>query len=256
MARGFLTTVVVTGPFQFFVNAPFGRFTPDSKWTVDGIRAWIVMELVSPLCLLASFLKHPLSRATPPLRSPAGLLTGLFVAHYTNRALISPLRTPVRSRAHVVIPLSAMAFNTLNGSLMGSFLSSSVPSDLWSTNAWFWPGVALWFAGFVGNIVHDEILINLRRTTPHGPDGKPRYAVPYGFLYKWVSYPNYLCEWLEWLGFALAACPTPRSTAAPWIFFVAEVCTMLPRAVKGHKWYHEKFPDYPRERAAVIPFVL
>ena len=89
---------------------------------------------------------------------------------------------------------------------MGTWLSAAGNVRM---HAWFWPGVALWFAGFVGNIVHDEILLNLRRKTMHGPDGKPHYAIPYGYLYRWVSYPNYLCEWVEWAGFALAAAPFP-----------------------------------------------
>lgn len=220
-----------------------------------GIKSWIVMELVSPTCLLRAYLTHPLSKATPPLFSPASLLTGLFLIHYTNRSLISPLRTPVRSRAHISVPLSAIGFNLLNGSLMGAFLSSSVPQNAWD-HPLFWPGVGLWVAGFVGNIVHDEILLNLRRKTSHGADGKPHYAIPFGYLYKFVSYPNYLCEWVEWLGFALAACPTPSATAAPWVFFVAEIMTMFPRAWRGHEWYHQKFTDYPKERKVVIPFIL
>jgi len=221
-----------------------------------GIKAWIVMELVSPTMLLTSYLNHPLSSAVPPFFSPATLLAGLFIAHYTNRALVSPLRTPVRSRAHFIIPLGASLFNLFNGSLMGSYLSSSISQDLWQTNRLFWPGVGLFVLGLAGNILHDEILLNLRRHVPHGDDGKPRYAIPYGWLYRWVSYPNYLCEWVEWLGFALAACPKPTTVAAPWIFFIAEIAVMLPRAVKGHEWYHQKFENYPAERKAVVPYLL
>ena len=84
-------------------------------------------------------------------------------------------------------------------------------------------------------------------------------------MYKYISYPNYFCEWMEWLGFALAASPLPsfESWAAflatitpPFLFFLAEVVTMMPRAVRGHQWYHTKFPNYPKERKAVIPFIF
>lgn len=82
----------------------------------------------------------------------------------------------------------------------------------------FWAGLAVWAVGFVGNVLHDEILYDLRRP---GPDGKPkpRYSIPKGWLYSWpfggVSFPNYFCEWVEWLGFAVAACSYCLAPAAP-----------------------------------------
>ena len=47
------------------------------------------------------------------------------------------------------------------------------------------------------------------------------------------------------------------SVAPPWAFLFAEVVTMLPRAVRGHAWYHERFRGaYPKERRVVIPFLF
>ena len=94
---------------------------------------------------------------------------------------------------------------------------------------------------------------------------KEHYAIPHGWLYDYVSCPNYLCEWVEWFGFALAAAPLPLVTSQlgffatihpPWIFLLAEVLLMSPRALKTHQWYKNKFPDYPKDRTAVIPYVL
>lgn len=43
----------------------------------------------------------------------------------------------------------------------------------------------------------------------------------------------------------------------PWIFVLAEIIAMFPRAYKGHKWYKQKFGDrYPKDRKIVIPFLL
>ena len=80
-------------------------------------------------------------------------------------------------------------------------------------------------------------------------DGKEKkagehYAVPHGLLYRYISYPNYFCEWLEWIGFALAAAPLPSFTSLgaviatvspPWLFFANEIWLMLPRAYTGHR---------------------
>lgn len=82
----------------------------------------------------------------------------------------------------------------------------------------FWTGVVLWTLGFIGNLVSDEVLYNLRKP---GKDGKqkPRYSVPQGLLYSkpfgGISFPAYFCEWIEWLGFAIAACSYSSSPALP-----------------------------------------
>ena len=274
------------------------------------------MEIVSPLFFLYTFFKSPLSYHSPPLPpliSPQTILVFLYCIHYANRAILSPLRTPSRSKSHIIVPLSAIFFNTVNGSLMGSYLSSPVARIFLGTHSFsrpsFYLGIAIWALGFAGNIWHDEILLDIRRkakskgkgkateddTTPgnvdkadapHSPKPKVKrvqpeyYAIPQGWLYDYVSYPNYLCEWLEWFGFALAAGPFPfvissfswkglfslfsdheylfaPNLTPPYIFFLSEVFLMFPRAYRGHQWYKMKFKDsYPKERKIVVPFLL
>ncbi|KAH9916845.1 3-oxo-5-alpha-steroid 4-dehydrogenase-domain-containing protein [Amylocystis lapponica] len=267
-------------PVTLFVNAPFGRFTPSqsSILLVDGIKSWIVMELVSPLTFMYTYAKAPLSATPAPvhLNDPRTVLSALFLLHYLNRAIISPLRTPSRSKSHIIVPAFAVVFNLINGALMGTYLSSPDAAAFLAgafTRPAFWAGVALWAGGLAGNILHDEVLLDLRRSAR--AKGKARddkhkgaqehYAVPHGYLYALVSYPNYLCEWCEWIGFALAAAPLPSlaslpallaSLSPPWLFVLSEVLLMLPRAYKGHQWYLRRFPDYPKERKAVVPFVF
>ncbi|KAL1760322.1 3-oxo-5-alpha-steroid 4-dehydrogenase-domain-containing protein [Schizophyllum commune] len=283
------------GPATLVINAPFGRFAlKEGSWfMLDGIKSWMAMEIVSPAMFLYAFIKSPLSPSPIPFSpsDPHVLLAALYLVHYANRAIISPLRTPSRSKSHLSVAISGVAFNILNGSLMGAYLSSPA-ARAYLVGAWTRPlflvGVALWAAGFVGNIVHDEILLDIRRKArvdkgkqPEGQKNQEHYAIPYGLLYKYLSFPNYFCEWVEWFGFALAASPLPTislsalslgslmdgifrpanifwpSLTPPWLFFVNEIAVMLPRAIRGHNWYHENFGDsYPKERKAVIPFVL
>ncbi|KAH7927445.1 hypothetical protein BV22DRAFT_1118239 [Leucogyrophana mollusca] len=270
-------------PVQFLINAPFGRFAPssDSALVVDGIKSWIVMELVSPIAFIYTVLQSPLSAGSSNARTLSGpqiLLAGLFLVHYLNRSLVSPLRTPSRSKSHIIVPLSAVTFNVANGSLMGTYLSSPAASTFLTsafTHPSFWIGIALWAGGLAGNILHDEILLNIRRNAKAKgkakSDGngdkaaKEHYAIPHGYLYTYISYPNYFCEWIEWFGFAVAAAPVPPLTSLgavmdsvqpPWLFFWSEVLLMIARAYKGHKWYHQRFPEYPKERKAVVPFVF
>jgi 3-oxo-5-alpha-steroid 4-dehydrogenase 1 len=256
------------------------------------------MELVSPLFFTCALLRSPLSSSPPSLSVNQILLVLLYLLHYANRALFSPLRTPSRSKSHISVPVVGVFFNTINGSLMGTYLSSPAShAFLSNTTPLFYIGLGVWALGFVGNIIHDEILLDIRRKAKSKGKGQARnddtkqrtpehYAIPYGLLYRYVSYPNYLCEWFEWFGFALAAAPFPSISASqlsfaafswssvssflsappslfapslspPYIFLLSEILLMLPRAYKGHLWYKERFGDrYPKERKVIVPFVL
>ncbi|KAF8624411.1 hypothetical protein AX15_005892 [Amanita polypyramis BW_CC] len=283
---------------------------------LDGIKSWIFMELVSPAMFLYSYITSPTSYYSPSLpglTSPQSILAGLFLVHYANRALISPLRAPSRSKSHIIIPLCGTSFNVINGFLMGAYLTSPY-ARMYLGKAYtfqrtsFYVGIGLWFIGFVGNVVHDEILADIRRKAkskgkgkaeedqdgkkdkPNGSPMKEYYGIPHGLLYRYISFPNYLCEWIEWFGFALAAAPLPidpspsalikdvvnmlsvktitsilfnpphlfgPNITPPYIFLICEILTMLPRAYRGHNWYRKKFGDsYPKKRKAIIPFLL
>lgn len=256
------------------------------------------MELISPAFFFYAFFSAPLSNGAGirsfNLGSPQSLLVGAYLIHYLNRALVSPLRTPSRSKSHIIVPLVAVSYNTLNGSLLGAFLSSpSAPQPSAYARSSFWIGLVLWAAGFAGNVIHDEILLNIRRNAKSkgkakeaaGKSTSPgeHYAIPQGLLYRYISYPNYFCEWVEWLGFAIAADPRLLTAVAsghfslptwstmihgpasaflpllspPWVFLVTEIFLMFPRAYRGHRWYLNKFGDnYPKERKIIIPFIL
>lgn len=58
-------------------------------------------------------------------------------------------------------------------------------------------------------------------------------------------------EMVEWGGWALAAWPSlPAAAFAAFTFF-----NLAPRGWRHHLWYKQRFPRYPRERRAVIPFL-
>ncbi|KAI6007707.1 3-oxo-5-alpha-steroid 4-dehydrogenase-domain-containing protein [Pisolithus orientalis] len=283
ISKGFVVIAAATCPLLLFVNAPFGRFTlPNDHaltiFNVDGIKSWIFMELFSPITFTYAFTQAPLLDHVSRVSAPQGLLAGLFLAHYLNRALVSPLRTPSRSRSHLSVVLAGMCFNIFNGLMMGTYLRSDIAHAFLSVafrRPSYWGGILIWLAGFTGNILHDEILLNIRRNAKAKGKAKyeddpakkraEHYAIPHGYLYKYISYPNYFCEWVEWIAFAFAAAPLPplSSPAAfmenihgPWVFVLSEILLMLPRAYKGHQWYLDKFAEYPKERKAVVPFII
>jgi hypothetical protein len=56
---------------------------------------------------------------------------------------------------------------------------------------------------------------------------------------------------IEWAGFALATWSLSGLAFALWT-----AANLVPRAISHHRWYREKFPDYPAERRALIPYLL
>ena len=56
---------------------------------------------------------------------------------------------------------------------------------------------------------------------------------------------------IEWLGFAVMTFSIPG-----FVFFIWTVANLLPRAIATHKWYKEKFDDYPSKRKILIPFIF
>jgi steroid 5-alpha reductase family enzyme len=133
----------------------------------------------------------------------------------------------------------AIVFNVLNAGGNALSLTPRTPDSAYVF------GVALFVVGMIINLHSDAVLRHLRAP------GETGYRVPHGGFFRWVSSPNYFGEMIEWLGFALAA-----GTLASWAFFAFTVANLLPRAVSHHRWYRERFPDYPSTRRALIPFVL
>ena len=94
------------------------------------------------------------------------------------------------------------------------------------------------------NIHSDKILLKLSKQ-------KNGYQIPYGGFYKWISSPNYFGEIIEWIGWAIMTWSFSGFVFALWTTF-----NLLPRALKHHSWYKEKFDGYPKERKAIIPKIL
>ncbi len=66
-----------------------------------------------------------------------------------------------------------------------------------------------------------------------------------------MSCPNYLGEMMEWGGWTLA-CWNLGALA----FLVWTVANLAPRAIKTHRWYRDRFSDYPPKRKALLPFIV
>jgi protein-S-isoprenylcysteine O-methyltransferase Ste14 len=241
MLLGWLILALPIFVLLFFISAPYGRhFRKGWGPGVGSVTGWILMELpaasVFAVCALSGGWPGPVEIA----------FLVMWQVHYINRTLVYPFRQRSQRRISLLIIVFAVLFNVMNGYLNGRYIG------LFSSGydvSWFWDprfivGAALFVTGFVINLQSDEILLRMRRAHPG------EYSIPRGGLFDLVSCPNYLGEILEWTGWAIATWSLPGLAFALWT-----AANLLPRARTNHGWYRETFPDYPRERRAVIPYL-
>ncbi len=224
-----------------FIAAPYGRHGRAGFGPTWSVRiTWVVMELPAVLAYLAAFL------SVGPRSALSWVLFGCWQLHYVHRSLVFPFRIPggATRTAPVLVSALGAGFNVLNGTVNGGLAALTVTLHPLGVGL----GLALFSAGLAVNLWHDEVLFAIRRAKrASGAD----YAIPEGGLFRWISCPNYLGEMIEWAGYAILA-----QSLGGVAFLVYTVANLGPRALSHHRWYREKFADYPRERRALVPFLL
>lgn len=117
--------------------------------------------------------------------------------------------------------------------------------------AWIYGGLALFAISELGNL---SIHVALRNLRPPGTKVR-RIPVPTGnpftLLFNFVSCPNYTYEFGSWLGFTIMTSCIPAG-----LFALAGMYQMSIWALGKHKAYKKEFPNYPKSRKAILPFVL
>lgn len=228
----------------FFVTAPYGRFTR-AGWgpRINARWGWVLME--TPVLITFLVIYGTSDRRSNPVSL---VLLSFWVCHYLHRSLIYPFRLHSR-RPSLTVSVIAMgaAFNVGNGYLNGRYLFTLGPElqVAWLHDPRFVLGAIVFWCGYALNQHSDRVLIGLRAPGENG------YKIPYGGAYRFISCPNYLGEMMEWGGWALC-CWNLGALA----FFVWTVANLAPRAVTTHRWYRERFPDYPADRKALLPFIV
>lgn len=239
-----LALAAVTAFASVFVTTPYGRFASDRLGpTLPQRTGWLLLE--APAWLFLPFYAGG-SRAIEPVPL---LFACVWAVHYANRALLFPLLMRVRpgARMGLLVPLSGWVVVPLHAWLYAVWLSDlgAHLTPAWLLDPRFLVGAPTYLLG-LGLILHSEhVLRSLRR----GPDDTA-YRIPHGGGFAWVTNPHYLGELLAWAGLALA-------TWCPGGLFILAItaANLVPRALATHRWYHERFPDYPSQRRILIPGV-
>jgi len=241
---GVFATAALTAITLLLLPAPYGRHQRKGWGPTMGTRAaWVVMESPAVIAFFGFYACGARATDLVPL-----VLLATWQSHYLYRTFIYPMRLRPGGRpTPVAVVAMGFLFNTINAYLNARFLSELGPvyETSWLLDPRFLIGVSMFVGGMALNRQADRVLLNLRKP------GESGYKIPRGGAYNLISCPNYFGETVQWLGWALACW-----SLAGLSFAVFTAANLIPRALAHHRWYHETFPDYPKKRRAVIPWIL
>ncbi|PGH03802.1 hypothetical protein AJ79_07278 [Helicocarpus griseus UAMH5409] len=187
-----VTTIQWLTPFF-----PQGKTSlPRSALNFPGRYAWVCMESIGALNLLYTLFTAPSNfpghedgiSSSGHLPTWHKLVACLYILHYLNRAIITPLfLAPSMSPIHLIVTVSAMSFNYLNSTCLAGWLlgygtpvlgstaplppspakattQTAAPTHHYSPTKYLpYIGLILFFIGMYGNIRAEGTLFRLRR---------------------------------------------------------------------------------------------
>lgn len=235
----------------FFIPAYYGRYNNNRKTFMmfNDTFAWIFQE--SPNVFITLFyifylIGNKFKNFTKEDLIKIGYLS-LFLFHYIHRTFIFPLKLQKSKEKKWPVEISLMAFGfcvvnslLINRSIIYFINLRNFEENFFSNMI----GICLFFIGFYINVSHDYYILNKKNTVKG-------YFLPEYFLFNYISCPNYFGEFIEWIGFAILT-----KTFSSWLFAFSTFTNLFPRSLTHHKWYKNKFEDYPKERKAFIPYII
>lgn len=257
-AFAFAAFVIIGG---FFAQSSYGRFSSTKLGlNLNPKLGWWLMELPATVVFLICYL------AGPHRFEPASLvLAGIWMLHYANRGWFFPLairQVPgKRGTFNVSVIVMGMLVTSMHGYLNGTLFSHDFfgqYTTAWLTDPRFLVGLVVYLCGFALLVNSESIVRNLREKGSPGASASglracgssSEYRIPYGGGFRFVTSPAYLGELIAWSGFALLTWALPGV-----VILLITAGNLIPRALATHTWYQQKFPEYPTDRKALIPYV-
>ena len=169
-----------------------------------------------------------------------------FLIHHFHRCVIYPFLMK-GSTIQAFVAIFGTVYGMFNSYLQNKYVLSLSNSPMSSLSMLRYAvGITIFFIGLFINLQADYSLIKLSKNRKKG-----QYIIPRGFMFEYISSPNFFGETVEWLGYAICVW-----TLCGWVLFIQTFFTLIPRGTNRHQYYKKKFSDYPPNRKAVIPFIL
>ena len=159
----------------------------------------------------------------------------LFVHKFSNDTM--PLSNIFKNSFHYFI---LFGFGT-----MYFYLRPDYTPPSWGNDTIFTSCAVLFTIFELLNLKTHMILSSLRKP------GTTQRGIPEGWGFGLVSSANYLWEACAWTVFVVQS-----QLIGGYIFLVASVYQMAVWAIKKNQRYKKEFPNYPKSRKAMIPWIL
>mmetsp|Transcript_12702 Transcript_12702/g.20544 ORF Transcript_12702/g.20544 Transcript_12702/m.20544 type:complete len:293 (-) Transcript_12702:954-1832(-) len=229
-------------------NTAYGKFGNDATVALSPRIGWWLLELpVTITFVYFYFIKGgPQSKNIVPR-----IAATIMLIHYSYRGWIFPYLVRVHKGSKNFAVFSAVGgwivtithgyLNAKWFAVHGKHLTSK-----WLKDPRFLAGLVLYFSGFGMLVWHDKLVRDLRA------EPGPRYKIPHGGLFEYVTCAQYFVELWTWFGFFLL-------TWGPngLFIFLVSVVNLVPRAIQTTAWYKQEYGDaYPSNRTHIIPFLF
>jgi very-long-chain enoyl-CoA reductase len=218
-----------------------------------GWKTVFLAEYAGPLFTYLLFYQRPwifYGDALEPISETAHIAAACWTLHYAKRLLETVF---VHRFSHSTMPVRNLFKNCAYYWLFAGYVAYHVNHPKFTSPCMcqVYIGLAAFLLFELGNFA---IHLNLRNLRPPGtkvrkipqPDWNPLTQ-----LYNFVSCPNYTYEFSAWFAFSAMTQCIPA-----FLFAIAGMYQMTVWAIGKHKNYKKEFKDYPKQRKAVIPFIL
>ncbi|XP_015516704.1 very-long-chain enoyl-CoA reductase [Neodiprion lecontei] len=219
-----------------------------------GWRTVFLVEYAGPIFVYLWLYQRPWlfygNVATAKVEPVVDWAAACWVIHYAKRLLETIF---VHRFSHGTMPLRNLFKNCSYYWLFAMYVAYHINHPLYTApdQSVSYIGLAIFAISELGNLSIHLALRNLR------PAGTTIRKIPVGTgnpltaLFNFVSCPNYTYEFGSWLGFTIMTKCLPAG-----IFALAGMYQMTMWALGKHRAYKKEFSNYPRNRKAIIPFLL
>lgn len=190
--------------------------------------------------------------AAKPYHYAVNLAAACWTFHYAKRILETLF---VHRFSHATMPMANLFKNCSYywgfAFYVGYYINHPLYTPALLKDTQIYAGLLGFLFSELGNF---SIHIALRNLRPPGTTErkipKPT-SNPLTMLFNFVSCPNYTYEIAAWISFSLMTQALPA-----FLFTLAGGGQMIIWALGKHRNYRKEFPNYPRGRKSIIPFVI
>ncbi|XP_046836883.1 very-long-chain enoyl-CoA reductase [Vespa crabro] len=173
-----------------------------------------------------------------------------WTIHYAKRLLETLF---VHRFSHATMPLRNLFKNCSYYWLFAMYVAYHINHPLYTppNQLYFYAGLVMFAVCELGNFFIHKALRNLRPAGTTVRKIPVATGNPWTVLFNVVSCPNYTYEIGSWIGFTIMTSCLPAG-----LFTLAGAYQMTMWALGKHRAYKKEFPQYPKDRKAIFPFIL